>query len=86
LGLIMQATMSSDHTHPANTPIQDLEDRFEVILELLDALQALPNDVSEVKAVLTRMEHDNELCYTVLKEQGWLLKDQQARLKKLEAH
>lgn len=82
----MQATMSPDDMHSSNTAIQDLEDRFEVILELLDALQALPTDVSEVKAVLTHMEHDNELCYAVLKEQGWLLKDQQARLKKLEAH
>ena len=60
--------------------------RFEVILELLDALQALPKDLTEVKVVLKRMENDNKLCYAVLKEQGWLLKDQHARLKKLEAH
>lgn len=64
---------------------QDLEDRFEVILELLDALQALPSDLTEVKAVLDRVEHNNELCYAVLKEQGWLIKDHRQRLKSLEA-
>jgi hypothetical protein len=64
---------------------QDLEARFEVILELLDVLQALPNDLTEVKAVLDRVEHGNELCYAILKEQGWLIKDQQQRLKNLEA-
>jgi len=63
----------------------DLSDRFEVILELLDALQALPKDLSEANVVLKRMEDGNKLCYAVLKEQGWLLKDQHARLKKLEA-
>jgi hypothetical protein len=70
---------------PIMTP-DDYSDRFEVILELLDALQALPKDLTEVKVVLKRMENDNKLCYAVLKEQGWLLKDQHARLKKLEAH
>jgi len=64
----------------------DYSDRFEVIIELLDALKVLPKDLSEVRVVLKRMENDNKLCYAVLKEQGWLLKDQHARLKKLEAH
>lgn len=64
----------------------DLNDRFDVIVELLETLQVLPSDMSEVKVVLSRMDRDNELCYAVLKEQGWLLKDHRARLKKLEAH
>ena len=63
----------------------NLSERFDVVLELLDALQALPSDISEVKTLLAQMGQDNELCYAVLKEQGWLLKDQQLRLKKLEA-
>lgn len=80
----MQLTMAGD-TSSAGALTQDLEDRFEVVLELLDALQALPNDLTEVKAVLDRVEQNNELCYAVLKEQGWIIKDQQQRLKNLEA-
>ena len=68
-------------------PISDFEkirDRLDVVLELLDALQALPNDVKEAKAIVASVQQSNELCYAVLKEQGWLIKDQQKRLKKLE--
>jgi hypothetical protein len=72
----MQPTMSPP-------PSEDLTNRFAVILELLEALQALPTDMSEVKTLLTKVEQDNELCYIILKEQGWLLKNQQVRLKKL---
>jgi hypothetical protein len=59
-----------------------LNNRFVVILELLKALQALPSDMQDVKAILNHIEHDNELCYAVLKAQGWILKDQQLRLNK----
>jgi hypothetical protein len=77
--------MRSNHTPYANPATPDMEDRFAVILELLEALQVLPADMKEVKAVLSRLEHNNELCYAVLKEQGWLLKDQELRLRSLEA-
>lgn len=77
--------MRSNHTPYASPVAPDTEDRFAVILELLEALKVLPADMREVKAVLARLEHNNELCYAVLKEQGWLLKDQQLRLKRLEA-
>jgi len=75
----------TNHQPAAEVAVQDIEDRFGVIMELLEALQALPSDMQEVKAVLERLEHDNELCYAVLKEQGWLLKDHQLRLKSLGA-
>lgn len=65
--------------------VQKTKDRFEVIVELLEALQALPADIREVHAVLDRLEQDNALCYAVLKQQGWLLKDQQLRLNSLQA-
>lgn len=75
--------MRANHIPPTAT--KSLSDRFDVILELLEALQALPSDIGEVKAAVDRLEQDNDICYTVLKEQGWLLKDHHHRLKKLEA-
>jgi hypothetical protein len=58
--------------------------RLAGIIELLEVLQVLPNEVNEVKVIMSRLEHSNELCYAILKEQGWLLKEQQQRLNKLE--
>ncbi len=59
-------------------------DRLTVIIELLEALQVMPTELNEVKAIVSRLEKDSQLCYSVLKTQGWLLKKQQTRLKKLE--
>jgi hypothetical protein len=62
-----------------------LNERLEAITELLKVLQALPEDVSEVKALVKNLEENNQLCYAILKEQGWLLKKHQARIQTLEA-
>lgn len=53
----MQGTMVSDQNVPA---AKSLGDRFDVIVELLEALQALPADLSEVKVAVDHIEHDNE--------------------------
>ena len=81
---IMKLKMTLDNQPSSSS--NDFSDRFEVIFELLDALQALPSDIREVKEVLSRLEHTNDLCYAILKEQGWLLKDQQLRLNQLETN
>jgi hypothetical protein len=60
-------------------------DRQQAIIELLESLQALPEDMGEVKVALHRLEQDNQLWYAVLKQHGWLLKDQLKRMKRLEA-
>lgn len=65
-------------------PDRDEHDRLDVILELLETLQALPKDMKDVKAILNNVQQNNELCFAVLKEQGWLLKDHQTRLSRLE--
>lgn len=63
-----------------------MKEQLTAVVELLEALRILPTDVAEVKTVLMKLEEDNQLCYAVLREQGWLLRNQQLRIKKLESN
>lgn len=63
-----------------------IKEQLTAVVELLEILRVLPTDVAEVKTVLMKLEEDNQLCYAVLKEQGWLLRNQQLRIKKLASN
>jgi hypothetical protein len=46
--------------------IEDIDDRFDLILELLTALKDLPAELADAKEMLIRLEQDHDLfCPTL---------------------
>lgn len=68
--------MGSDEDY-IGTYIEYVDDRLDLILEILDSFKTLPTDVTEVKRRLSGIENQMSLIVPLVKEQN-------SRLAKLE--
>ncbi|MEK7059916.1 MAG: hypothetical protein AAB971_04135 [Patescibacteria group bacterium] len=77
--------MKRSEDHYQGALLEEMNERFKLIMEILVPLRDVPADIKEIKEVIAEMQADNRMFKYYMKESGGILSNHEMRLTDLEA-